>query len=326
MINHANNFHTNVTSDQLAGVTTTPIDAIPGIDPPYYLALDATNINSHYEIIYVSSDTATNVNHAATTYAHSTDEEVRLVVPSVELDAIWAQISTGWLPIPTGTTLAYSSADDPTYVVTTSTDLRAYIQVGDRVKFTNNSTTFYGIVTAIAAGTMTLYGGTDYDVANSAITAVYFSHVKSPVGFPMDPAKWTVTTTDTNTTTQSSPVQNTWYNIQSIAHTIPIGVWRTRYSVNVGPLYNSNTSVNQFTTLSTANNSESDTDFTVFGYIAGASGNLRFNAQHEREKTLVLAAKTTYYLNHKTDNSTQTQLNIYGGTAKTIIRSICAYL
>lgn len=87
-VNHQNNFATNLTSNTSAGVTTTPLNSIPTIDAPYYIALDATNINSKYEVVLVTSDTATNINHAATTYAHTTAEEVRMVVPAAELDEI----------------------------------------------------------------------------------------------------------------------------------------------------------------------------------------------------------------------------------------------
>lgn len=90
MINHVNNFSTNVTTDQLAGVTTSPVDAIPAIDPPYYVAFDATNANGHYEVREITSDTATHMNHAATTYAHSTDEAVRCILPATEMDT-WSQ-------------------------------------------------------------------------------------------------------------------------------------------------------------------------------------------------------------------------------------------
>src|ERR1035437_2862224 len=104
--------------------------------------------------------------------------------------------STGWFPIPT--TLAYSTVDGHTFVVTTnSVDLTSYIGLGDRIKFTNNSTTFYGIVTAISSTTITLYGGTQYAVANSAITAPFFSHWKTPLGFLVRPDYWTESLSDT---------------------------------------------------------------------------------------------------------------------------------
>lgn len=82
MPNFQNNFATNLTSNTTAGATTSPINSIPTVDAPYYLAFDATNVNGHYEVKLVTSDTATNVNHTATAYDHSTDEEVRLVDPA----------------------------------------------------------------------------------------------------------------------------------------------------------------------------------------------------------------------------------------------------
>jgi hypothetical protein len=85
-IKHQNNFATNLASNTLAGATTTPLNSIPTVDAPYYIALDATNVNAHYEVIKVTSDTATNINHAATSYAHTTEEEVRMVLPAEELN------------------------------------------------------------------------------------------------------------------------------------------------------------------------------------------------------------------------------------------------
>lgn len=92
---HQNNFATNLTSNQVAGVTTTPLNSIPSIAAPFYLAFDAKNINGKYEVVDITSKTATNVLHAATTYEHTTAEEVRMVVPAVELDAFSAGIDTG---------------------------------------------------------------------------------------------------------------------------------------------------------------------------------------------------------------------------------------
>lgn len=85
-IKHQNNFATNLTSDTLASATTTPLNSIPTVDAPFYIALDATNINSNYEVVKVTSKTATNINHAATSNAHTTAEEVRMVLPAEELN------------------------------------------------------------------------------------------------------------------------------------------------------------------------------------------------------------------------------------------------
>ena len=95
-INHQDNFETNPTSAISVGATTSPLNDIPSIDAPFYLAFDAENANGHYEVAYISSKTATNVNHAALTYAHSTDEVVRMVSPGRELDKIY-QAPRGFL-------------------------------------------------------------------------------------------------------------------------------------------------------------------------------------------------------------------------------------
>lgn len=85
-IKHQNNFGTNLTSGTTAGDTTSPLNSIPTVDAPFYLAFDATNINGHYEAVKITSKTATNVNHAATTYNHTTAEEVRMVLPAEEMN------------------------------------------------------------------------------------------------------------------------------------------------------------------------------------------------------------------------------------------------
>jgi hypothetical protein len=88
MPNFQNNFATNLTTGTTSGETSSPINSIPTVDAPYYIAFDATNINSHYEVVLVTSDTATNVLHAGTVYDHTTAEEVRIVVPATHLNTM----------------------------------------------------------------------------------------------------------------------------------------------------------------------------------------------------------------------------------------------
>jgi hypothetical protein len=85
-IKHQDNFGTNLTSNTGATDTTSPINSIPSVDAPFYLAFDATNINAHFEVKKCTSKTATNVNHSALTYDHTTAEEVRMVLPSAEIN------------------------------------------------------------------------------------------------------------------------------------------------------------------------------------------------------------------------------------------------
>jgi hypothetical protein len=87
-INFQNNFGTNLTAGTTAGDTTSPLNSIPSVDAPFVLAFDALNANAHYEEVLITSKTATNVNHAATAYNHTTAEEVRLVQPASHLNAM----------------------------------------------------------------------------------------------------------------------------------------------------------------------------------------------------------------------------------------------
>jgi hypothetical protein len=244
--------------------------------------------------------------------------------------------ASGWTPysavIPTRAT-----ADDPTYVLTfAGVDLTSMLSVGMRVKWTQNSTVRYGIITAIAFSTdttLTIYGGTDYDVDDTgtyAISGFHYSAQKAPLGFPLDPTKWTVEVENSTESSQATPAKSTWYNIGSLNIVIPIGVWDVYYNLSVTCNDNS-TATSVLSTLSTANNSESDADFTsMSGFQIANATNIRNKTAHTRRKTLVLASKTTYYLNEKTETASVASILInetYNGvTDKTIIRAVCAYL
>jgi len=223
----------------------------------------------------------------------------------------------GWNSI--SATLTYSSADSPTFVATTSSDLTGSIGVGSRIKLTQ-TTVKYFIVTAITSSTITLYGGTDYTLANAAITSPYSSLIKTPIGFITDPLKWTVEFTDTAQRSQTSPVANTWYN-QSTSITIPIGAWRAYYTAHI-QCSNGNVSDTTYSlTLSTGNNNESQSSLTT----AFRSPSIYAGCSLHTEIFLNLASKTIYYLNMKQDNNAG-GIYIRGDYAKTVIRAECAYL
>lgn len=229
-------------------------------------------------------------------------------------------------------TWTYSSDDGATGVVTINADLTGIIQAGDRIKFTQ-TTVKYFIVTATptySAGntTLTFWGGTDYTLANAAISATYYSHAKVPFGFNTNPDKWTVTVSDNSSYTQSSPVNGTWYNLGSINITIPIGIWTVRW---VSVLNISVPDIFQFPlckiTLSTANNSESDVYFTsIFG--AGVnSGSYNVFSVLTAEQILPISTKTTYYLNGGiTTSTTISAFRFRGDLSPIIIKATCAYL
>jgi len=245
----------------------------------------------------------------------------------------WAQIGAGsaanedgWLAA--GETWTYASADAPTFTFTIAgVDVTTKYTVGTRIKLTQ-TTPKYFIVTAVAFSTdttVTVYGGTDYVLANAAITSPYFSRQKAPAGMPMTPVKWTVLVTDTSNAAQASPTSGTWYNPGTITISIPIGVWRVEYFVNAGCADSTATGQGANITLSTANNSESDKQFSGFYQTNGSSAVIDCYNMITRAKLLTLAAKTPYFLNIKSGFNVDS-IQFRGDISTTLIQAICAYL
>ena len=238
----------------------------------------------------------------------------------------------GWT-LYSGSVPTTGTFDAPSYpVVFSGVDLTGVLKEGMRVKITQ-STDKYFLITKVAFSTdttVTLYGGTDYTLVASgttAITAFSYSREKLPTNFPVDPNKWTVETTDTSNRSQATPTQNTWYNLGSVSVNVPIGLWNLEYSVALqGNVTAATTAGPYHSTLSTANNSESDADFTCTNFNGGASGAVNILSQVYKRKIISLTAKATYYLNTRTTSASQANINNRGDLGKTVIRAICAYL
>jgi hypothetical protein len=224
----------------------------------------------------------------------------------------------GWTAL--AQTLTYSSADGHTFVCTTSADLSGTIPLGARIKLTHAAATKYFIVTAIDATTITLYGGTTYTLAATAITAPSFSVAKAPFGFPLNPVLWTEEMRDTAQRAQIGAVQNTWYNPGALSLAIPIGAWWVEWTAEIATSAAAGSTI--LGTLSTANNTESDTDFTVYWNNAGVS----YGIVTGRRKAIVLAAKTSYFLNVRSLTAGTPTVYSSVGDVPTIVRAVCAYL
>ena len=243
----------------------------------------------------------------------------------------WAPttISADW-QTPSGT-WTYASVDGPTGVITTSVDQTGVIPVGSRLKLTQ-TTVRYFIVTATSPTTVTVYGGTDYTLANAAISSVAFSQVKAPVGMNISPAKWTESFSAVGPWTKTSPTLSTWYGGALLSGAtpptlaIPIGVWNVDYQAVVEADTPSAAVILAQITLSTTNNSETDVEFSAGSYI-GVTGIGQSSQTFVRAKTLTLAAKTTYTLCVRFHGSgTLGNIQIGYSTPKNVIRAVCAYL
>lgn len=100
----------------------------------------------------------------------------KLANNSVDIGAK-ASVFDGWIAV--SDTWTYASAT----TVTVPSDATTKYSVGDKVKFTNSGAKFF-YITAVSATTLTLNGGSDYTVANAAITVPYYSKAETPLGFP----------------------------------------------------------------------------------------------------------------------------------------------
>lgn len=219
----------------------------------------------------------------------------------------------GWMPIPV--TCTYASADDPTFTFTLPGDWTGIMRKGTRFKLTQTSAKYFicsaDPVYSSPNTTITMYGGTDYDLANAAITSPYFSNDRFPSGFPASQAKWSVVVTDTGDRS-ASVTGGAWSNVGSISIPLPIGLWWVSYKAYTGA------ASEQYTTLSTANNSESNKTMTLVN-CAAVSGTVTL------QPTLVeKTAKATHYLN-QSPGSTNT-CSVYGSYVTTLICAVCAYL
>ncbi len=93
------------------------------------------------------------------------------LIPSWVTDDGWVQTNDAW---------SYASAT----TITVPAGATSIYAKGDRIRLTQSSTVKYFNVIAVADTLLTITGGTDYTLANSAISAISFSHAVSPNGFP----------------------------------------------------------------------------------------------------------------------------------------------
>ena len=91
-------------------------------------------------------------------------------------DAVTSLI-TGWVPVKD--TWAYASAS----TITVPSGAASIYQVGDKIQLTQTTVKYFYII-GVADTVLTVTGGSDYTVANAAISAISFSKASNPQGFP----------------------------------------------------------------------------------------------------------------------------------------------
>ena len=244
-----------------------------------------------------------------------------------ETQAILGCRLTGWIDAPA---LTFSAADAPVYTVTCNGDYTLIIPVGARIALTHSGATKYFIVVKTSYSspntTFTLYGGTDYTLAAGAITNPYYSIAKAPVGFPLDPDKWTVLLTDSTDRYQSNPVKDTIYNPGSLSISIPIGIWNVSFQVILVCAASSGTMTDVYGGLSTSLAAFNNQALRGRGYLGGPTAGIFIGLLY-RSTVLNIASKTTYYVICMTDLDNQSVIGFNGASdASTEVRAVCAYL
>lgn len=319
----------------------------------YFLAIlwdnttypNAPYSDPNYEIVLCdsrSTDTVT-VNASGRGYGgttgvqHNSGTSFALVDMKEYWDQHESTLKTGWIPV-TDSAIAYNSLDNPTGVITVSSDATTIYSVGMRIKFSNGGNTIYGIITAVTSTTITFLHEIDtatptqalHAMANSAITNFYFSTQKNPFGFPSDVRKWTVQLTDTTNRNQNSPTSGTWYNIGSLNLSVPIGSWNLSWQGSMEANRTTSGYVQIYGSLSTSSSSESDTALTAVGFTeitySGSISAHQVEHTFMRSKDIILASKTAYYAIMKTGTSGMTDIYFLNADAPLIIRARCNYL
>lgn len=138
--------------------------------------------------------------------------------------------SNGWTP--DTNVLTYAS---PTSFTVPGNQTTQYTK-GTRIMFTNNSTTFYGVVLSSSYSspntTVTLFATSDYSIANSAITNPYYSYQVNPQGYP----NWFNYTGETWNGFSTNPTGGT-YRYSVIGNTITVQLGRGSGVSNATTMY-----------------------------------------------------------------------------------------
>lgn len=242
------------------------------------------------------------------------------------LETVTNNVNNGWYSGQSGAVYSFVSWDASvrTGVVASSLDVTGLLSVGMKVKFTQSETVKFGIITAITSTQITLFMGTDYILTNAPISDAFYSIVKAPYGFPLNPNKWSISVTNSSDIEKINPTINVWYD-SGISIDIPIGLWRIYYKAAIAPFSSSSGNIVQRVSIGTATSGDVISDFTdrVFSEPSKGAG-ITITVENLKE----ISTKTKYYLLYGTTNVSVTPiLRILGGSVTpTILKAVCAYL
>ena len=230
----------------------------------------------------------------------------------------------------TTTSRLVTGADDPTYHITVASDVTTKYYAGMKIQCTQGGSVKYGIITKVWAYAasktiISIYGGTDYDLG-ATITLPYYSTARCPAGFPLDPTKWSLLYTDTTRRSFTNPDSAHWQNPGTALLDIHLGAWDVSYEVCPYIYDTSVVSMGIYVTLSTNSDAETNSKFTGYSEVDGASGNVGIASVITKSYPLIMTAKTRYYLIANAAIANSTTLAFLNDLSDCKIIARCAYL
>jgi hypothetical protein len=189
-----------------------------------------------------------------------------------------------------------------------------------------SSTLDYGVIQSISYSTNTTVivqvpeGCTI--PTSGGVSSVVYSSVGVPYGFPKQKAKWTISTIVKPQYSQASAVAGTWYNLGSTQIIVPVGEWDLVHSAS--PVVAATTNSTLSETLSTANNSESNTEFTAEAGIVATNSGVTANVY--RRRPVSITTQIPYYLNIRQSGGTSVVLFSNNVSAAVVVEAENAYI
>lgn len=328
-----NFYQSALTSDITDVATDIFIDTVPSVSEGI-LVIDPDS-SANREIIYYSSKTGTKVvcpangrgYDSSTAAAHSGGTKVIMAPVADWFNMLRtgqlgsADMRGGWLSA--AETWTYASFASTVGTITVPSDATTKYSAGMKIRISQSTGgTKYGIITKVASTLLTVYFGTDYTLNNEAISSPCYSVQKSPYGFPIDPAKWAITTTSSTDRSTSSA------SFATLTDTlvVPIGCWDIRAKYPMLVSVTGTSALLGVVTLSSDASTETNPQLSgvMRSRDASAAASSNAGASVQVSSFVTTAASTTFTLMGKVNAGS---LDVQGSTQTPIVlRATCAYL
>lgn len=236
-----------------------------------------------------------------------------------------ANQSGGWKPLASAwDTVTYSAWDSTNKLATLVVPDSSIFTLGQKFRYWQTTGGWkYGFIVKLPTSTsIILYQGTDYTLNNERVYLPGYSRAKAPDGFPIDPAKWTVSLTS------SSDRSTTSASYASLVDTYaaPMGVWDLVWKLAAESFQASTNTLRNYLTLSSNGTSETNPETTLMiqSRDASSAATSSAGASLTSRSRLALTANTTFTMMGKVTGGT---IQVLGSAAMPVrVDLTCAYL